>query len=249
MRAIVILALIIGSTPLQAAPVRKAATKVAPKSAPSPKAVPSVLYDFKGVPLEISLNEFRARAHPDGSGNAKTICTGEKIKRFSSMTEPYQVSIYDDVEKSLGVVKCVWVAANENKGTYTYAGDIVSLALAGSGYGSNDYSVSFIKDPKDGVMRLYEIKAVSNRNAFDDVVQGLTGKWGAPKLVNDTVQNKMGATFPQVTAIWSNPAATITTIDRWSKVDEMIILVVDTRLSELVSTAKSAKRASIPNAI
>lgn len=249
MRAIVILALIIGSTPMQAAPVRKAAAKVAPKAAPSPKAVPSVLYDFKGVPLEISLDEFRTRAHPDGNANARAICTGEKIKRFSSMTEPFQVSIYDDVEKSLGVVKCVWVASSENKAAYTYAGDVVSLTLAGSGYGSNDYSFSFIRDPKDGVMRLYEIEAVSNRNAFDDVVQGLTGKWGAPKLVNDTVQNKMGATFPQVTAIWSNPAATITTVDRWSKVDEMIILVVDTRLNELVSAAKAAKKASIPNSI
>lgn len=249
MRAIIFLALIANSSSIHAAPVKMAAVKVVPKSVAAPKEVPSVLYDFKGIPLEISLDEFRARPHPDGNSNAKTICTGEKIKRFSSSMEPYQVSIYNDVEKSQGVVKCIWVTVNDNKSTYVYAGDVVSLSLAGSGYGSRDYSFSFVRDPKDGVMRLYEIEAVSNRNAFNDVVQGLTGKWGAPKLVNDTVQNKMGANFPQVTAIWANPAASITTVDRWSKVDEMAILVVDARLSGLISAAKAAKKASIPNSI
>lgn len=237
-------AVLIFSVSVQAAPAKRAAP-AAPKQEP----VPSVLYDFKGVPLGITIDEFRARPHPDGAADAKVICTGEKILRFRVLSEPFQVAIYDDVEKALGMKKCVWVTTKEDKAKYTYAGEVVSLALAGSGYGSRDYEFSFVPDPRDGVLRLFKVKAVSNRNAFSDVLQGLTGKWGVPKLVNGTVQNKMGATFPETTALWTNPAASITVIDRWTKVDEMVILLSENRLGTIVQQAKDAKKATIPNAI
>lgn len=251
MRKLIFLALIASASAAHAAPVNRASPQASPKSAPSPKIAPSVLYDFKGIPLEISLEEFRSRPHPDRANDTKTVCSGEKVNQsgFFTMMEPLQVTIFDEVEKAMGVVKCIWLTTREDRSTYTRAGEVVPLELAGSGYGSRNYSFSFVADPKDGVMRLYQVEAVSNRNAFNDVVQALTGKWGAPKLANDVVQNKMGASFPQVTASWSNPAASITTIDRWNKIDEMVILVVHNRLSGMIADAKSAKKASIPNSI
>lgn len=236
------------ATIAHAAPAKKVVRK-SPSVAAAPKLVPSVLYDFKGIPLEMSIDEFRQRPHPDGAIDAKVVCTGEKTKSIVGERELFEVAVYNDVEIALGVKKCVWVTTMEDKKILKYAGQVVSLDLAGSGYGAINYGFSFVPDPKDGVLKLFEIEVISNRNAFSDVVAGLSGKWGRPKLENDTVQNGMGATFPQVTAIWANPAASITTTDRWSKIDQMAILVLDNRLNGILAQAKAAKKASIPNAI
>ena len=85
----------------------KSSGKLAPvqtASAPTkPIEVPPRLFDFKGVPLEISLDEFRKLAHPDGRNGAKIICTGD-------MAEDGALLDYlTNLEKSLGVKKCDWV--------------------------------------------------------------------------------------------------------------------------------------------
>ena len=92
----------------QAAPAKKAARK-SPSVAAAPKSVIPVIYDFKGIPLEMPLEEFRLRPHPDGAIDAKVVCTGEKAKTIMGVSEPFAVAIYNDVEIALGVTKCVWL--------------------------------------------------------------------------------------------------------------------------------------------
>ncbi|THD35691.1 MAG: hypothetical protein E7773_10110 [Sphingomonas sp.] len=227
------------------APARPApkAAPAAPKPAPAPSAPPR-LYDFKGVALETSLEDFRRMPHPDGT-SAKTVCTGEKVGNDRYDQEPVDVMIFDSIEKSLGVVKCVWVTTNSQYMNGLTAG----LKLAATNYASNEYSFSFIKDPKDGVMRLYEFEGRSNVAVFEDVVEALTGKWGKPVTVAGTVQNKMGASFDQSTSVWSNPLSSITAQSRFSKIDDMAIIMTDTRLLKVVSDARAAKKAATPNAI
>ncbi len=202
-------------------------------------------YDFKGVALGTSLDEFRKMPHPDGKP-AKVICTGEKVavtRNYSS--EPIDVMVFDEVEKSLGVARCVWITTEGQFGVGSTAG----LSLAGSGYASYSYGFSFIKDPKDGVPRLYRYLGTTNVAAYGAIVEALTKKWGTPSLQKGTVQNRIGNTFEKETATWSNSISSLVVESRWSKIDDMNILMQDARLSKIVSDARAAKKASTPNQI
>lgn len=207
-------------------------------------------YDFKGVPLGTPLEAFRTWAHPDGKPDTKVACTGDKVMKIgrSEFTAP-GTDVYDAVEKKLGVTKCVWVQAVDDKKNYRSAGRIVSLAFASSGYAAYEYSYSFIPDPVDGVPRLYQVVAISNRNAFADVVEALTTKYGEPEVTTDTVQNKMGATFPHSTAVWTNEEQSILAEDRFTKIDNMVIMVTDHRLAKPIKEAEEAEKAKQVNPI
>lgn len=207
-------------------------------------------FDFKGVPLGISLEDFRARPHPDGTPNTTVACTGEKVRIIGrSAFTASETDVYNTDEKSAGVVKCVWVNSVDDPTRYSSKGSVVSLALASSGYGARYYSFSFVPDPSDGSLRLYKIMAESNRNAFSSVVDALTSKYGKPTISTDEVQNKMGASFTQTTALWSNANQSLLAQDRFAKIDDMVIIVTDERLGKPVKDAEAARKAAQPNPI
>jgi hypothetical protein len=229
---------------LSVAPAAGYAQGKATLTKPTPAAAPK-LYDFKGVPLGMTLEEFRTLPHPDGKPS-KVVCTGEKVEVMRNYSrEPIDVMIFDETEKALGVKKCIWVTIGSQYGN----GSAAMLSLASSGYGSGNYDFSFIQDPVDGVMRMYKFKGTSNVAAYPETVEALSGKWGAPKLVKDTVQNRIGNSFDKETAIWTNPLASILVESRFSKIDDMIIIMSDARLSKIVSDAEAAEKAAKPNAI
>lgn len=247
-RFVACLALLSAISPAGAAPAKKPLPKAAAKPAPvvtKPAPVPARLYDFKGIPLEISLEEFKAKPHPDGTPS-QVVCTGDKVPNYAGkLEETYQTAVYGEVEKALGVKRCIYMATS----TYTKSLTESSLGLAASGYGMMSYGFYFIPDPKDGVMRLYKFSGTSNRNAAGDVITAMTGKFGQPNIVTDKVQNKMGASFDHVVATWSNPASVIMVEDRYTKIDDMGIVMLNNRLSKIVSDADAAKKAATPNAI
>jgi len=248
MRKPVISAMLAAIVPLTCL-AQGALAKAALKTTLAPPSKPPVLYDFKGVPLEISIEDFRKLSHPDGKAS-KVVCTGEKIEKFKGYSsEPMDVILFDDTESSLGVKQCVWIDTVGVGDIAFGKGDTAILSLANSGYGSYHYSFSFIKDPKDGVMRLYRYSGTTNVAAYGKIVEGLAGKWGPPGVSKGTVQNKIGNSFDQETAIWSNPLASIVVQTRWNKIDDMNILMEDTRLAKIVSDAKAAKDPAKPNAI
>jgi hypothetical protein len=230
------------------------ASGATPAPAPAPQPAAPLLYDFKGVPLEISLEDFRRLPHPDPDiadrDAARVVCTGERVATTPGFPaqEPSNVMLFDPVEEALGVKKCVWIDTSANPPN-PMGGSVEALGFASSGYGTYDYSFKFMPDPKDGVMRFYEFEGSSNRNATDDVIKALTAKFGDPTITISKVQNQLGASFDQVTAVWANPAASITVQDRWTKVDDMVIIVDDSRLEEIYTKAKAAKNASTPNGI
>lgn len=225
------------------AAARDGARQLASKAHADSVKLPAKLYDFKGVPLEISMEDFRKLPNPDGSP-AKVVCTGEKIGDLVPM-EPVYVMVFDEAELKLGVKKCIWIETAHN----FLKGSQASLSLANSGYATYDYSFSFIPDPKDGVMRLYKFAGTSNAAAMSKVVSALTAKFGTPKIENDKVQNQIGNSFDQTTANWLNPLSSLTVQDRFSKIDDMGIVLVDNRLAGLVAREKAAEEAAEPNAI
>jgi hypothetical protein len=231
----------VAASPLPSrAPAKAKAPPVTPVAG-----TPGKLYDFKGVALETSLEDFRKLPHPDGAP-AGVVCTGEKVAVTRSYSaEPIGVSVYDETEKALGVKRCLWISTGEGLGSGSTAG----LSLANSGYASYSYTFSFIKDPKDNVDRLYRYSGTTNVAAFGPIVGALTAKWGTPVVTKGAVQNRIGNSFDKETAVWSNPLASITIESRYTKIDDMNLVMKDTRLSKIVSDAVAAKTAAKPNAI
>lgn len=194
-------------------------------------------YDFKGIPLEISLSDFRALSHPDGN-KAKIICTGEK-------DEPADIMLFDATDQSVGMVKCKWIGVGE-----TIMSDADgSVALSDTGYAMYDYSFNFIRDPVDGVTKLYEFEGTTNVDAMTGTVKALSEKWGKPIIVRGSVQNQIGGTFNQTTATWKNSKSQIVVMDRWSKIDDMGVRVIDTRLNNVIEHAKSTAHAALKNGV
>jgi hypothetical protein len=206
-----------------------------------PAKKPDLLFDFKGIRLETPLEEFRTLPHPDGSA-ARVVCTGEEVGK-SYKSEPIDVRIYSEDERAAGIVKCVWINTSDEFENTS------GLDLAGSGYATFRYSFEFVKDPKDGTMRLFKYSGKTNINAANDINSALTAKWGKPIIKEGSVQSQAGATFPQVTAIWSNSLSFISTETRFTKIDDMGIVMVSNRLSSHVKSMQDARKASIKNGI
>jgi hypothetical protein len=227
-----------------AAPVQHSSHAATAKpTTPERATLPPRLYDFKGVPLEISIADFRMLPHPDNSPS-QVVCTGEKVgDRFPS--EPINVILFDETERKMGVIKCVWIDTSDGY----FKNRQAALSLADSGYAAYDYSFYFIKDPKDDVIKLYKFEGTSNGAAMSSVTNALIHKFGAPWIENGKVQNKIGNNFDQTTAIWSNKLPSLLIQDRYLKIDDMGIVMTDTRLAGLISDEKAREAAAKPNAI
>lgn len=202
---------------------------------------PAATYDFKGVPLEISLDDFRKRPHPDGTP-ARVVCTGDKTTKPHMM---FPVEIHDDTEKLLGITKCMWVGTEQ--GIYKDAPRI--LALPADGYGVSPYTFSFVRDPVDGVTKLFSFSGRSRAIAMLPVLDALSKKFGDASVVKGTVQNGIGNKFDQTTATWDNGAGTLIVQDRNGEIDDMIITMDSIRLKRHVDDAKNVAAKAKPNPI
>lgn len=207
-------------------------------------ATSKALYDFKGIQLQTPLEDFRSMPHPDGT-SARVVCTGEKVgKRFP--TEPANVMVFNEIEKELGVKKCIWIGISDE----SFFNDTQSaLSLANSGYAAYDYSFYFIPDPNDNILRLFKFRGTSNASATNDVIDAISNKYGLPKITKDTVQNKIGNEFIQTTAVWNNTVSELIVQDRYTQIDKMGITMTDNRLNDVLRKKIEDEEAAKPNPI
>lgn len=209
----------------------------------------SSTFDFKGVPLGISLDEFRRLPHPDGKP-AKVVCTGEKTGVGAlAQLEPTEVMVVEEDEHAAGVRKCVWISLDRSAPYGFGFGDPAPLGLAGSGYATIRYSFSFVPDPADGVPRLYSFTGTTNTLAMDNIVEAITAKFGMPRVLQGSVQNGFGAKFSQTTDVWATQSGSLTVQSPAGEVGKMGIVMLDKRLADVVDRAGAARRATIPNGI
>lgn len=236
---------------LYAAPLKPVAKKAMPGKAAhlAPR-----LYDFKGVPLEISLDEFRGRPHPDGE-TARVVCTGDKL------IENGQPALLSDLaiskaEAAIGIKKCAWWGNPYaeldklfgRKAPWRSDGTM-ALKLPVEGYIIGVYTFDFIPDPRDGKMRFYRFFGTSNSKANGDVVEALSAKFGTPRTEVESMQNGLGARFDSATTQWANSLAILTVKERWTEVNKMAIMVTSNRLLKIVADADQKRKAETKNAI
>lgn len=194
-------------------------------------------YDFKGIQLGITLDEFKALPPPpiarNGVDKDFAACTNEKISG-ASITPP------GEKESSLGAINCEY-----GRNEYTFRGSNTiryyrSPIVIGS-YNAMNATFKFIKKPNDAEPRLYEMEFEFTGNNFQSVADGLNDKFGMPKSLNGVVQNRMGGTFPSKTLIWENATSIITLEEKGSGLDK-------SRLTYELKSYKSFIRQSRANA-
>ncbi len=217
MRLVIALALVAAcSSGALAAPAKKAAAK------PSK---PSVLYDFKGARLGMTLQEVKALPAPTKPpyessftkyGHEKFFCSTDTFSNGKNVDGFY----FSKTEEVLGVISCRYGREWTLSSTYT---SLHNSFVSIGGFGADDVEYKFL----DG--RLFQISIDGSKNMLGDVLDGLTAKFGNPdSVVNDTTQNKAGATFPHTEQTWVNPAATVTVEAPWTKIDNMHVSFLTT---------------------
>lgn len=200
-----------------AAPAKKTPAKKS--SAPTvQKAAPAIYYDFKGIRLGMTRDEVKAiPLEAEGSGFDKSPitfwCSDMPMRQGQKLGGFY----LSKAETALGVVECKY--AQQSSLT---SNDYVFLSEARVKVGdwmASNVSFSFL----DG--RLYKITIDGHKNMLGDVLEGLTAKFGQPtSKLDDTTQNKAGATFPHIERIWANRAATVKVEAPYTRIDNMNVL-------------------------
>ena len=213
----------------------------APKLIPTPNSAAAEPYDFRGIRLGISLNEFRRTPYPDtgrplddeseGPLKSHVVCTGD------STATSYSLINTPGYEKDVGVLKCAFY-----KQDLLRPETVLEFDLDGTRNFSSYNLFKFAHDANDEAMKLYQIILMFGIN--DMILDSLSDKFGSPTLIeDDTVQNRMGATFPLKTYFWVNNTSSV--VVQSPSGDEMTILYSLTDLQDYVDKLIETKKHSI----
>lgn len=197
--------------------------------------------NFKGIPLGITLEQFRATPHPDGR-RAKVQCTGDAHDNLA--VDTLDVEVTDKVEQSVGAIHCVFWSLEP---LYS-GGPTGTLGLDIGDSGTIRYVFKFVPD-KAGVKRLYKIEVIAPPDALNGIIDPLTARFGPPEVSSTPVQNLAGATFERKILVWHRDGAVLTVRSPADVVHQMSLIYVDEALSELVETARKQDQAARPNRI
>lgn len=198
------------------------------------------LYDFKGIRLGITLEEFRSLKHPDDK-QSKIVCTGDE-----NSSNIYDLKVYEKTEQALGAIKCKWNGYSNNLAYDAMNG---SLSAANTGYAFYNYTFLFIKNDKNNKLELYKFKGTTNNNAIIGIINALSLKWGTPTINNSIVQNGFGASFDKQTAIWNNGKSIINIEGRNPDIKSMTVEFIDSELQNLYLDKFKELNPNKPNGI
>lgn len=212
-------------------------------SAPPKKAAaPPVYYDFKGAKLGMTIDEWKAVPFPgDLQDNKIFSLKGESIPVVQPVCQGDTGSdklllFRSSAETAAGVVLCKY-GYPRSIGTYqTWSSAFLNVA----GFGAQDVDFKFLEG------RLYEINITLHSNALPHVLDGLVAKFGQPtSVINDTTQNRMGATFPHTVKSWINPVASIRLESPYSKIDDLNVRYIKLdALDRIIAAERAANPAA-----
>ncbi len=153
--------------------------------------VPDAPFAFRGIPLGITLDEFRAgstvRATPVGS---VPVCETDMLAGSLGMSMKTSGSL---------TVACRWAHRSAD-------GWQVSQAVV-DGAPAQDHVLRFARADGETALRLYEISFVVDDVIADDLREALADRYGPPRLVTKTTSAAGGAAPVYV---WENAVSSIT---------------------------------------
>ena len=196
-------------------------------------------YDLRGIRLGISISEFRKLKHPDDA-QAKVICSNDAdAKKLRYSTE---LGVYGS-DRDAGVLRCNHFKFGKlfDSSSLPPEWQEVNLNVATVGV---YMTYKFVPDPQvQNVPMLYWIGVRSNVQYWSKFWEGYTTKYGKPHSIdNSSSQNRMGATFDNVRAVWNNNVSTIILLKRSSEIQRTDIVYTHTRLLAEVEKRERSKR-------
>lgn len=189
-------------------------------------------FDFKGVRLGISVDEFRALPAPDGVGRA-----GERVIVDCTGDEP---------ESS--AASCRWAvepppprdaySAYQQRALAQYGPQTAQIVI---GIDPGTASFSFTRDT-DGTLRLSEILVGASSDMAPVVVAGLVERFGrAQQQTRGSVVTGLGMTVPQDQMTWRNRVSSIYLQTPAGSLDLMMVVYEHTRLRELARSRETTR--------
>lgn len=181
----------------------------------------NVYYEFKGARLGMSLAEWKAAPASVWSapiaavryGPSQAVCSGDQATsgRFGLSLERSRA------EEASNVVVCTYGRQAIGMAFKPWMNVPISIGE----FATREVRYKFLEG------RMYEISIVTHTNLLKDVLDGLTAKWGKPdSVMNDTTQNRLGATFPHTIQLWANPVATVRLESPTRRIDELNVTYV-----------------------
>jgi hypothetical protein len=184
--------------------------------------------DFKGIPLGITLEDFRILQHPDGIENTQVICSNDEDMNS------YQAFSFRGGEalSAAGVVRCVFGGGNTPD---TTALGVIPLSIGDSEFTASIYEFRFASNIESGDRYLYEIALQTRSAARRYVIDALTGRLGSTStyiIGNKTILQK--TTVHREFYEWTDGQFSLSIDIPWSKVNDIMIIYRDTVTAMIV---------------
>jgi hypothetical protein len=184
--------------------------------------------DLKGIPLGISLEDFRVIQHPDGIQNTNVICSNDEDLN-SYQAYPFKGG---EALSAAGVVRCVFGGGRDPDTTSL---GIIPLSIGDSDFAARSYEFRFASAIKDEDPHLYEIELQTSSEARRYLVDALVGRWGTTSshIIGNTTTAKKTTVHGEYYE-WSDGQFSVSVDIPWSKADEMIIIYRDSVIATIV---------------
>lgn len=199
-----------------------------------------VYYDFKGARLGMPVAQWKALEPPAAPAVYVSKYDGPLIVWCSNSVHPdgkpvSETFFLNPVEKSLGIVACSYGRMSRIVGTSFFSPASIKIGQ----FAASNVEYKFL----NGL--LYQIDITGHKNLLSDVMDGLTAKFGPPTTeINDTTQNKAGASFPHTVQTWINPVATIRVETPWTRIDNLnVSYSLNAAMEQIVAAEKAANPA------
>lgn len=192
----------------------------APAIAPAPPPAPPQPYDFKGIKLGISMDEMKGIAFPDPVYSAES--TPILKCELSKTPEPRRYGW------------CIY-----------YQGKNQALLRLGSSEALTDRaSFNFVEDPKDEVLRLYEIRLVADYQGPKTLKSEFTDKFGDP-VYDDVVENPhLDGSGSSAVTVWRNGVSALRLQAPYVSYNNMAVTFSLDRLMAIVNADYDAAQGS-----
>lgn len=187
---------------------------------------------YRGIPLGLSLNEFRRRPSPESGGVPVTvICRGDKGERLISVPS-LELPISDSYH-AIGVTACGYFrAATVGQGLWGWPPEFA---------GTSRYITTFYFTPGQN-KRLFKISITPENAVYPLVIEAITTKYGSPaSAAENDVQTGIGARFTNKTTIWKIGGGSIVVQKYHESIKFMIAeFVQDELFSDVDAMARAA---------
>ncbi len=189
-------------------------------------------YSFRGIPLGITLDEFRRLPHPDQIAGAQVFCTGEVDRVTNVGLEVH------GADATLGVKRCSYYTVTKLQ--YLKPSYLLHNIQLGAIVAPADFV--FYPDPeRGGTYRLMLIVMEGGSNRFDAMVSAYTERFGKPASLAEAppVETPSGRRHKNMVALWEGAGTEIRLTKRFGgSIKTMEVQYFEKRLFALYAKAR-----------